>query len=239
MDLLEFCHEEHILHLQREVLWAGRGDCHGLTHQPNCGKPLYGKVWNQSPTVITKPPFIVEEVCWWHLCHHQEMPQRRIPDPTGSQWTRTSSSLQKNQDQKELYPFLDILIKLDNEGRLNTTVYRKPTHTDQYLHWDSLHPISSKCSMVGTLHHRAKTVCSTKQLLKEEEEHLAMALKNCNYPTWALNRIKIKMNNLAHKRNKNKTGPTQQNNIPKPFITVPYYKGLSESVKKRCSNYWV
>ena len=65
-----------------------------------------------------------------------------------------------------------------------------------------------------------------------------MSLKNCNYPMWALNRIKIKMNNPAHKKNK-KTGPTQQNNIPKPFIVVPYYKGLSESVKKRCSNYGV
>ena len=136
-------------------------------------------------------------------------------------------------------PSLDILIKPDNEGRLNTTVYRKPTHMDQYLHWDSLHPISSKYSVVGTLHHRAKTVCSNKQLLKQEEEHLAMALMNCNYPMWALNRIKIKLNNPAHKRNKNKAGPTQQNNIPKPFITVPYYKGLSESVKKRCSNYGV
>ena len=135
-------------------------------------------------------------------------------------------------------PFLDILIKPDNEGRLNTTVYRKPTHMGQYLHWDSLHPISSKYSVVGTLHHRAKTVCSNNQLLKQEEEHLAMALKNCNYPMWALNRIKIKMNNPAYKTNK-KTGPTQQNNIPKPFIVVPYYKGLSKSVKKRCSNYGV
>ena len=40
-------------------------------------------------------------------------------------------------------PFLDILIKPDQEGRLHTTVYRKPTHTDQYLHWDSLHPVPS------------------------------------------------------------------------------------------------
>ena len=54
---------------------------------------------------------------------------------------------------------------------------------------------------------------------------------------WALNRIKIKMNNQAHK--KNKTSSTKQNNIPKPYITVPYYKGLCESVKKRCSNYGV
>ena len=134
-------------------------------------------------------------------------------------------------------PFLDILITPDDEGRLNTTVYRKATNTDQYLHWDSLHPISSKYSVVGTLHHRTRTVCSNTKLLQQEEEHLANALKKCNYPMWALNRIKIKMNNPAHK--KNKASSTQQNNSPKPYITVPYYKGLGESVKKRCSNYGV
>ena len=32
---------------------------------------------------------------------------------------------------------------------------------------------------------------------------------------------------------------TQQQNTPKPYITVPYYRGLSESVKKKCSNYGV
>ena len=57
-------------------------------------------------------------------------------------------------------PFLDILIKPDQEGRLNTTLYRKPTHTDQYLHWDSLYSVSSKYSVVGSLHHRARTICS-------------------------------------------------------------------------------
>ena len=104
--------------------------------------------------------------------------------------------------QEGSLPFLDILITPGNEGRLNTTVYRKPTHTDQYLHRDSLHPISSKYSVVGTLHHRARTVCSNKQLLQQEEGHLVKALKNCNYPMWALNRIKMKMNNPGHKKNK-------------------------------------
>ena len=61
--------------------------------------------------------------------------------------------------------FLDILVTPGIDGRLNTTVYRKPTHTDQYMHWDSHHTISSKYSGVGTLHHRAKTICFSKQLL--------------------------------------------------------------------------
>ena len=134
-------------------------------------------------------------------------------------------------------PFLDILITPDKDGRLDTTVYRKPTHMDQYLQWDSHHTISSKYSVVGTLHYTARTICSNNQLL-QQEDHLSEALMNCNYPMWALNRVKIKMNNLAQKK-KNKTSSTQQNNTPKPYITVPYYKGLSESVKKKCSNYGV
>ena len=59
-----------------------------------------------------------------------------------------------------------------------------------------------------------------------------------NYPIWALNRVKMKMNNLAQKK-KNNPNTTEQNTNLKPFITVPYYKGLSESVKKKCNNYGV
>ena len=135
-------------------------------------------------------------------------------------------------------PFLDILITPDKDGRLDTTVYRKPTHTDQYLHWDSHHTISSKYSVVGTLHHRAKTICSNRQVLQQEEEHLSEALMNCKYPIWALNRVKMKMSKPAQKK-KNNQNTTQQNTNLKPYITVPYYKGLGESVKKKCNNYGV
>ena len=52
-------------------------------------------------------------------------------------------------------PFLDMLGFPDEEGRLKTTVYRKPMHTYQYLHWDSHHVIPSKYSVIG--------LCSTGQ----------------------------------------------------------------------------
>ena len=44
----------------------------------------------------------------------------------------------------------------NEDGSLSSTVYRKPTHTDLYLWWDSHHTLLSKYSVIGTLHHRAK-----------------------------------------------------------------------------------
>ena len=48
-------------------------------------------------------------------------------------------------------PFLDILITPGKDGSLSTSVYRKPTHTDLYLQWDSHHTLTSKYSVIGTL----------------------------------------------------------------------------------------
>ena len=91
-----------------------------------------------------------------------------------------------SEDSKEdrSMPFLDMLITPTEDGRLNTSVYRKPTHRDMYLKWDSHHPISSKYSVVGTLHHRAKTVCSSPDKLKREEEHPSRVLTTCKYYRW-------------------------------------------------------
>ena len=46
------------------------------------------------------------------------------------------------------------------------------------------------------------------------------------------------MNNPTKTQKKKKNEHSQPNN-PRPYITVPYYRGLSESVKKKCSNYGV
>ena len=137
-------------------------------------------------------------------------------------------------------PFLDILVMPNEDGSLSTTVYRKLTHTDLYLHWDSHHTIPSKYSMIGTLYHRAKTICSNPQLLKQEEENLHRALVKCKYPAWALNRIKIKSRNPAwKKKSSNSKKNTRTDNIQKPYTVVPYHRGLSESFKKLCSSHGV
>ena len=49
------------------------------------------------------------------------------------------------------FPFLDLLLKRTNSGGLKLSVYRKPTHSDQYLNFMSHHPIDHKISVVRTL----------------------------------------------------------------------------------------
>ena len=137
-------------------------------------------------------------------------------------------------------PFLDILVTPGEDGSLSATVYRKPTHTNLYMQWDSHHTISSKYSVIGTLHHRARTICSSPQLLQEEEDHLCKVLTRCKYPAWTLNRVKIKMRTPSQRnQKKNNSKTNNQKSNQNPYIVVPYYKGLSESMKRTCNKHGV
>ena len=92
-------------------------------------------------------------------------------------------------------PFLDTLVTPLADNSLSFQVYQKPTHTDWYLQWESHHSLSSKYSIIGTLTHGAKVVCTTPELLKDELKHLGGALGNCKYPYWAIKRVQNKVLN--------------------------------------------
>ena len=61
-------------------------------------------------------------------------------------------------NQKGALPFLETLFSPGPNNTLVTTIYRKPLHTDQYLHWDSNHIITTKNSVCNTLAFRAKVI---------------------------------------------------------------------------------
>ena len=65
---------------------------------------------------------------------------------------------------------------------IESTVYRKPTHRDRYLDYKSNHCISVKLSVIHTLIHRAKQVCSTPEFLAKEMVHLQKVLQDNHYP---------------------------------------------------------
>ena len=150
------------------------------------------------------------------------------------------------EDNKEdgSIPFLDTIVKPEADGSLSITVYRKPTHTDQYLQWDSHHHLSAKFSVIHTLSHRAKTVCSKPELLQQQMDHLRKALTKCIYPKWALDKVEKRLNKSTSEVNDgvNNQGTTVAlavtNEVKsKGHIVIPYTQGLCESIKKVCGRY--
>ena len=110
-------------------------------------------------------------------------------------------------------PFLDTLVKPKADNSLSIKVYHKPTHTDQYLQWDSHHNLSAMYSVIGTLTHRAKIVCTSPELLNEKLQHLKEALGMCKYPRWAINKVQNKIINgnwEGSANNSNHVGTTTQ-----------------------------
>ena len=83
------------------------------------------------------------------------------------------------------------------------------------------------------------TVCSTSQLLKEEEDCLHNALRRCKYPLWAWNRVNINKNQKKKNKGNNTNKNNNSNNINKPYIVVCYMKGLGESCKNICRKHGV
>ena len=85
--------------------------------------------------------------------------------------------------------FLAIFI-LRNGNSFETTVNRKSTHNDIYLHWESFAPNAWKRSTARTLVLRAHAICSTKELLDQEINNLHHVFFTFNeYPKWVVLQI--------------------------------------------------
>ena len=76
---------------------------------------------------------------------------------------------------------MDIRVERLGNGHLQTSVYRKPTHTGRYLNFESNHPPSVKRSVVKSLISRTEYVSRNDG--KEEEAHkITVDLLANNYP---------------------------------------------------------
>jgi hypothetical protein len=85
-------------------------------------------------------------------------------------------------------PFLDIDIYRKTDGSLGHKVYRKPTHTDLYLHQNLHHYPANKQSVLAPLIDRAKAVCD-EDSLTQELEFLTTIFKDNGYSPQQVQRV--------------------------------------------------
>jgi len=121
-------------------------------------------------------------------------------------------------------PFLDTRIHILDDGSTKTTVYRKPTHTDQYLNFSSNHHLEHKRSVVRTLLHRADKLVSEEKDRQLEVEHVKSALRTNGYPEW--------MFKIPAKKVKDPSKASTQNTRNRFNVGLPYIRGISERLQR-------
>ena len=156
-------------------------------------------------------------------------------------------------DQHGSLPFLNPKVTPGSNNTLSTTGYRKPTPTDQYLHWNSNHFITAKHSVYNTLVHRARVVSIDQHSLHQKLEHISMALQNCHFPKWGLRKLQQNFQCRQHNHNETNSADKQKsnttnsngtninnnnnnnNNNKNIYIVVPYMQELGEKFKRTCN----
>ena len=76
-----------------------------------------------------------------------------------------------------------------NNGDISVLVYRKPTHTDQYVHYSFHHQTSCKKSVVSSLFKRAYPIITNKDDLHKENARIRQVLKEDGYQESIFNEI--------------------------------------------------
>ena len=97
-------------------------------------------------------------------------------------------------------PFLDTKLTRREDGTLNVTVFRKQTHTDRYLHFNSHHPLSAKRAAVRSLFDRARNITLQKEDLRKEEEHLTTTSNRTVIPYHSFMPSPLPCRNLLHQQ---------------------------------------
>ena len=128
-----------------------------------------------------------------------------------------------SEDEKNgRIPFIDTCFHVNEDGSTKVTVYRKPTHTDQYLNFHSNHHLQHKRAVVNTLLLRAQTLVSEETDKAKEIQHVKQALRSNNHPDWMLTIPNTGTGSRVSEESVNEK---------RIYAPVPYIKGISERLQ--------
>ncbi|KAI8484574.1 hypothetical protein Bbelb_376810 [Branchiostoma belcheri] len=132
------------------------------------------------------------------------------------------------QEEDGSLPFLDTLTTINQDRSLRVSIYRKATHTDQYLKFFSNHPLDHKLVVIKTLLHRANAIISDPADRSSEIDHVTEALKKCGYPQWLIRKASEPRQPLTKPQDSQGTGGKNR----KTLVILPYVKGVSEPLRR-------
>ena len=124
------------------------------------------KVWEQ---------FTVWEQCTWNVFHHINPLHQNV------------KFKMEGKSNREI-AFLNTFLKW-NKWKISVLVYRKPVHTDQYLHYSSHHQTGCKESVVSSLFNREYSIITNEDDLTKENARTKQVLKENGYQERIISKI--------------------------------------------------
>ncbi|XP_064614661.1 uncharacterized protein LOC135478316 [Liolophura sinensis] len=156
--------------------------------------PLISEIYMtefENKALATSP---IKPLCWFRKVDDTFVALNKT-DHLNTQNNRIQLTME--QECNKTIPFLDVLISKRND-KLLTSVYRKPTHSDQYVNYQSNQPNRIKRGIISILTKRALQISSIN--LQEEINHLKTAFTTQNrYPPQLVERTISKTLNPANK----------------------------------------
>ena len=126
--------------------------------------------------------------------------------------------------------FLDTLSVINDDGTIRIRVFRKATHTDLYLNFNSNHPLERKRGVVRTLTHRARSIISDLGERNDGLDHARTALGYNGYPDWMLAETREEVKEI--RREEELTSGAKREERKKRPVINPYIRGFSEELKR-------
>ena len=140
------------------------------------------------------------------------------------------------QENNGQIPFLDTLISRNNDT-ISINIYRKPTHTDRYLDFNSHHDKKHKVSTAATLLHRALNLPNATEGRNRETKKVYSALQSNGYPSKFIYDVQTKKAQSSTVPSPEElvgmffklVNPTMSRNS---FGSLPYIKGVTEPLTR-------
>ena len=122
--------------------------------------------------------------------------------------------------------FLDLEIHHDG-----ISIYRKDTHTAQFMNFDSFTKWNHKTAWIRSLTSRAKRLCSPNKLIEEIKNIKRFASYN-GFPRWTANKIvKESLDNQQQRQNRT---DEEDSDVTPLYMFLPYAGQEAEQVVIRC-----
>ena len=115
--------------------------------------------------------------------------------------------------------FLDVLVTTNPDRSFNTEVYRKPTDTNVYIHWQAFAPKAWKIGTLRGLIRRAFVLSSTNEAREREIGHLKKVFRGINgYPSRVVNttirEVEAQFQAIQHVVEVNEEPTTVEESVP-------------------------